>query len=116
MEQHRGPAQAGRKLEVGYKGEPPAVLFDGAAGRLSEYDEPGDRGMPLHWTIDHDERLVIAVAEGNLATSDVEPYLGQVVAEAAMSYRKIFDVSSPRVSLAIPAMQALGRSRRRFGN
>ena len=70
--------------------------------------------MPLHWTIDHDERLVMAVAEGNLSTSDVEQYLEQVVAEAAMPYRKIFDVSSPGVSLALQEMQALGRSMRRF--
>ena len=70
--------------------------------------------MPLRWTIDHDERLVTAVAEGNLATGDVEQYLASVVAEAAMTYRKIFDVSSPGVSLAIQEMQALGRSMRRF--
>jgi hypothetical protein len=70
--------------------------------------------MPLQWTIDHDERLVMAVAEGNLSTSDVEQYLEQVVAEAAMPYRKIFDVSAPGVSLALQEMQALGRSMRRF--
>lgn len=70
--------------------------------------------MPLHWTIDHDERLVVAIAEGHLSTSDVERYLEQVVAEAAMPYRKIFDVSAPGVSLALQEMQALGRSMRRF--
>ena len=72
--------------------------------------------MPLHWTIDHDERLVVAVAEGKLVTDDVEPYLVEVVAQAAMPYRKIFDVSAPGVSLAVQEMQALGRSMRRFAN
>jgi hypothetical protein len=70
--------------------------------------------MPLHWAIDHDERLVTALAEGHLSTTDVEQYLGQVVAEAAMTYRKIFDVSAPGVSLVIQEMQELGRSMRRF--
>lgn len=69
--------------------------------------------MALHWTIDHDERLVTATADGHLA-SDVEQYLAEIVAQAAMPYRKIFDVSAPGVSLAIQEMQALGRSMRRF--
>ncbi len=70
--------------------------------------------MPLRWTIDHDERSLTAVADGNLTTTDVQPYLEQVVVEAAMPYRKMFDLSAPGVSLAIEAMQALGRSMRRF--
>ena len=70
--------------------------------------------MPLHWTIDHDERLVTAVAEGALTVTDVEQYLAQVVAEMAMPYRKVFDISAPGVSLVIEQMLELGRSMRRF--
>jgi hypothetical protein len=49
--------------------------------------------MPLHWTISHPNRLVIAVVKGQCSRVDVEDYIDGVGAVKAHGYRKIFDVT-----------------------
>jgi hypothetical protein len=49
--------------------------------------------MPLHWTISHPHRLVIAIVKGQCRRADVEQYFAGVGAEGAQAYRKIFDVT-----------------------
>ena len=50
--------------------------------------------MSLDWSIDHARRRVIATVRRNTAEEDVYRFLGEVIAENAMSYAKIFDASS----------------------
>jgi hypothetical protein len=49
--------------------------------------------MPLHWTISHPNRLVIAVVKGQCTRADVEGYFAGLGAVKAHGYRKIFDVT-----------------------
>ena len=53
--------------------------------------------MPVNWTISHPDRLVIAVAEGELTLQDIEQYLDGVVTSDVLGYRKIFDVTQTQV-------------------
>jgi hypothetical protein len=46
--------------------------------------------MPVHWTISHPERLVVAVTKGDVSSSDIEQYFAGVTADGAMAYAKIF--------------------------
>jgi hypothetical protein len=49
--------------------------------------------MPVHWTISHPSRLVVAVTKGDVTLADMEKYFAGVTAEDAMSYRKIFEIT-----------------------
>src|SRR5882724_968697 len=50
-------------------------------------------GMPLHWTVSHPQRLVIAIAKGEVQPQEVEKYLADMFAQGGGPYRKMFDVS-----------------------
>ena len=47
--------------------------------------------MTLDWSIDHDRRLVVATLQRNTTEEEMYRFLGEVVAEGAMPYGKIFD-------------------------
>lgn len=47
--------------------------------------------MALDWSIDHGRRLVIATLQRSTTEEEVYRFLGEVIAEAAMPYGKIFD-------------------------
>ena len=49
--------------------------------------------MPLKWSISHEDRLVLASAEGEASMADLEEYMSAVVAAGAMPYRKLFDTT-----------------------
>src|SRR5690242_15149305 len=49
--------------------------------------------MPLHWTVSHPHRLVIAIAKGEVQAQEVEKYLEDIFAQGGGPYRKMFDVS-----------------------
>ncbi|SRR6266446_1104105 len=49
--------------------------------------------MALHWTISHPQRLVLAVAKGDVRAQEVENYLTDVFAQGGAPYRKMFDVT-----------------------
>ena len=49
--------------------------------------------MPLHWTVSHPHRLVIAIAKGEVRAEEVEKYLEDMFAQGGAPYRKMFDVS-----------------------
>src|SRR5580698_2019514 len=50
--------------------------------------------MPVHWTISHPTRLVVAVAKDDVKVEDIEQYFAGVTAGGAMSYRKIFELGT----------------------
>lgn len=49
--------------------------------------------MPVHWTISHPARLVVAVAKDEVGPNDIEQYFAGITADGAMSYRKIFEIN-----------------------
>src|SRR5258708_11591206 len=49
--------------------------------------------MPLHWTVSHPQRLVIAIAKGDVQAEEVKKYLADIFAQGGGPYRKMFDVS-----------------------
>lgn len=49
--------------------------------------------MPLHFSVSHPHRLVIAIAKGAIVAEEVIAFLAKIDAEKAQSYRKMFDVT-----------------------
>lgn len=47
--------------------------------------------MPIHWTIDHDRKRILAIAQGDVTRAQFEAYLDAMAAEKALSYPKLFD-------------------------
>ena len=64
--------------------------------------------MPLHWTIDSRERLVFAVADGDVTRAEIENYLQVLEGANAMSYRKLFDGSAGDTSMSPEDLLAIG--------
>ncbi len=64
--------------------------------------------MPVHWTISHPNRLVVAIAKGDVAARDIEQYFAGVTAEGGMSYRKIFEITHTPMALSEENLRALG--------
>jgi hypothetical protein len=65
--------------------------------------------MPVHWTISHPTKLVVAVAKGSVSVSDIEQYFAGVTAEGAMSYAKIFELTHSPNALSEDNLKALGQ-------
>ncbi len=64
--------------------------------------------MPVHWTISHANRLVVAVAKDRVTVSDIEKYFAAITADGAMAYRKIFEVTNTPMALSEENLKALG--------
>ena len=64
--------------------------------------------MPVHWTVSHSTRLVVAVAKDDVTVADIEKYFAGVTADGAMSYRKIFEITHTPSALNAENLQALG--------
>lgn len=65
--------------------------------------------MPVHSTISHPSRLVVAVAKDDVTVAGIEKYFAGVTAEGAMSYRKIFEITHTPEALSEANLKALGR-------
>lgn len=65
--------------------------------------------MPVHWTISHPSRLVVAVAKEEVTVADIEQYFAGVTDGGAMSYRKIFEITHTPDALSEDNLKALGR-------
>jgi hypothetical protein len=72
----------------------------------------GDRECParvaITWTIDHDQRLLTAVCQGDVTLRDLEEYLDAVVVAGSMPYRKLFDGSRGTSAISDEEMVLLG--------
>lgn len=64
--------------------------------------------MPVHWTISHPTRLVVAVTKGEVGAQDIEQYFIGVTAAGGMSYRKIFEITHTPHALNDENLKALG--------
>jgi hypothetical protein len=49
--------------------------------------------VPVTWSICHDDRLVLAAADGDCSLQDFEQYISAVTTAGGMPYRKLFDVT-----------------------
>lgn len=65
--------------------------------------------MPVHWTISHPQRLVVAVAKDQVTVPDIEQYFAGVTAAGAMAYRKIFEITDTPMALSEENLRALGQ-------
>ena len=65
--------------------------------------------MPVHWTISHPSRLVIAVAKDEVKAEDIEKYFTGVTAEGAMAYRKIFEIGAEPMAVSDDGLKSLGQ-------
>lgn len=50
--------------------------------------------MPLHHTVSHSKRLVVALAKGSCTRADIERYFAEVSQDGGGPYGKIFDVTN----------------------
>lgn len=64
--------------------------------------------MSLHWTIDSRDRLVVAVADGDVTRAEMEHYLRVLDGANAMGYRKLFDASNGDTSMSADDLLAIG--------
>ena len=64
--------------------------------------------MPLHWTFSHPQRLVIALAKGCVDPEEIDRYVAALTREAALGYRKIFDITHAPQSLTAHTIAGLG--------
>jgi hypothetical protein len=49
--------------------------------------------MPVKWTISHEDRIVLAAAEGETSVQDLEQYVTAMAAAGGLPYRKLFDMT-----------------------
>lgn len=64
--------------------------------------------MPLHWTVDSKERLVIVIAEGDVTRAEVEDYITVMNGAGTLSYRKLYDGSLGDTAMTADDMLAIG--------
>ncbi len=64
--------------------------------------------MPLHWTLDSKQRLVIAIAEGDVTRAEVENYFAVMDGAGTLPYRKLFDCTRGETSMTSEDMLAIG--------
>ena len=64
--------------------------------------------MPLHWTIDPQQKLVTAVAEGNVTRPEFTAFLDDMDRAGAETYRKLFDGGRGETRMDAEEILALG--------
>lgn len=64
--------------------------------------------MPVHWTVSHPNRLVVAVAKDDVTPADIERYFAGITADGAMAYAKIFEITHTPTALNDENLKALG--------
>jgi hypothetical protein len=69
--------------------------------------------MPLHWTVSHPQRLVIAIAKGDVQAQEVENYLADIFAQGGAPYRKMFDVSQTETAFDESVLKGFAETVRR---
>ncbi len=64
--------------------------------------------MPLHWTVDSKERLVITIADGHVTREDVDRYIQAMNGAGTQPYRKLFDGSRGETDMTPEDMLGIG--------
>ena len=65
--------------------------------------------MPVHWTVSHPARLVVAVAKDEVKVEDIEQYFTGITVEGAMAYRKIFEIGATPMAMTEEGLKSLGQ-------
>lgn len=66
--------------------------------------------VPLQWTISHPQRLVLAVAKGEVAPHEFSNYLAAIDDAKASGYRKMFDITGLTGELGDSLLRSVGRA------
>jgi hypothetical protein len=64
--------------------------------------------MPVKWTIDPEDRLILVVAEGDVTRAEVDSMLDAMQPNEVLAYRKLFDGARADTSMAPEDLMALG--------
>lgn len=64
--------------------------------------------MPMHWTISHDERLVMVTAEGPVTLLEIEAYFDALILADAQPYAKLLDATTMEAQLSDADVMAIG--------
>src|SRR5260221_10214791 len=70
--------------------------------------------MPLVWTVDIQNQLMVAVATGDVTRPEVVNYLDAIVENGALGYRKVFDASQGDTSMTAEDVLPLAVRMRSF--
>jgi hypothetical protein len=63
--------------------------------------------MPIYWTIDSKQQLVVVTAEGDVSRADADDYLDAIEGGGALAYRKLYDASAGNVVMNHDEMMAV---------
>jgi hypothetical protein len=63
--------------------------------------------MPLYWTIDSRQQLVVVTAEGDVTRADADDYLDAIEGGGAVTYRKLYDGRAGNVAMNRDEMMAV---------
>ena len=63
--------------------------------------------MPIYWTIDSRQQLVVVTAEGDVTRADAEEYLDAIEGGGALAYRKLYDARAGTVVMDHDEMMAV---------
>ncbi|MDI1287129.1 MAG: STAS/SEC14 domain-containing protein [Reyranella sp.] len=64
--------------------------------------------MPLHWTIDPQQRLATATADGDVTRADIETFHEELRQAGGFGYRKLFDAVRGTFVMDAEDLMALG--------
>lgn len=70
--------------------------------------------MPLHWTVSHQHRLVLAIARNDVGFDDMDRFLTALVVERALPYRKLLDLGQATLAGRADAIRRLAERARHF--
>jgi hypothetical protein len=63
--------------------------------------------MPIYWTIDSKQQLVVVTAEGDVTRANAEEYLDVIEGGGALAYRKLYDARAGTVVMDNDEMMAV---------
>ncbi len=63
--------------------------------------------MPIYWTIDSRQQLVVVTAEGDVTRADADDYLDVVEGGGALAYRKLYDARAGNIVMDHDEMMAV---------
>jgi hypothetical protein len=70
--------------------------------------------MPLYWTIDSRQQLVVVTAEGGVTRVDADDYLDAIEGGGAVAYRKLYDGRAGDLMMTHDEMMAVAVRFRSF--
>ena len=63
--------------------------------------------MPIYWTIDSKQQLVVVTSEGDVSRADADDYLDTIEGGGALAYRKLYDARAGNVVMNHDEMMAV---------